>query len=110
MAAFTAASSSPRAASSKITRRSAFALDAKFSASSRFLLISASVDSAFRHNTRDIEDHERVTEALRGIGEKCLTYRRVGSKQAGAAPLHYLMLAMMPLIASFHTFMMLEML
>jgi len=42
----------------------------------------------FRYNTRDIEDHERATIALQGIEGKRLTYRRIGARQAGNAPLH----------------------
>ena len=42
----------------------------------------------FRYNTRDIEDHERATLALRGIEGKRLTYRRIGTGQASGAPLH----------------------
>ena len=33
----------------------------------------------FRYNTRDIEDHERAAQALRGIEGKRLTYRRTGA-------------------------------
>jgi len=33
----------------------------------------------FRYNTREIEDHERVTKALKGITGKRLTYRRTAA-------------------------------
>ncbi len=36
----------------------------------------------FRYNTRDLEDHERATQALKGITGKRLTYRRIGFRPA----------------------------
>ncbi len=36
----------------------------------------------FRCNTRDLEDHERTTQALKGITGKRLTYRRIGFRPA----------------------------